>query len=111
MVRPNASSAGRAMRLHVICTSFGELDRDRGISTVVGTEFAVDFLSGRGVDAEVVDVGVVGGVRDGVLDGLANTGCFGSAHDHEVGIVDVTEESVEHVLFVGEGLVAEFVVL
>ena len=99
------------MRLHIVCPRLGKLDRDGSISTVVGTEFGKDSLSGGGIDGEIVYVGVVGGERDGVFDGLPNFSCVGSTEDHEIGGVDITEVGKEEMLFVWEGLVAEGFVL
>ena len=107
MVRPNTSRTRRTMRLHIVCPRLSELDRDRSISPIVGTEFCKYALSGGGIDAEVVHVGVVGGERDCIFDGLPNFSCFGSTQDHEVGLVDIAEVGKEEMLLVWEGLEAE----
>ena len=111
MVRPHTFGARRTMRLHIVCPRLGKLDRDGSISTVVSTEFAKHSLSGGGINAEIVYVGVVGGERDSVFDGLPNCSCFGSTQDHEIGRVDVAKVGKEEMLFVWEGLVAEGFVL
>lgn len=125
VVGAHTCSARWAVCLHVVRALLGELDRHGGILAVVGAKLSMNTLARGGINGKVIDVCVIsgewyfickkriisrrkmsnwGGRR--TLDGFADFGGLGAAHDQELGLIDVTEERVKHMLFVGDGLAA-----